>query len=104
MLPSLEALQKNLDMTTELGFVKGKVDIAKHVDLPSSRPPRVSSRLVAAPAIHSKCQQSGIQRPRQRRSFQPLARDDARRRMTRSSHLDGLTDFVLARLKVFAVQ
>ncbi len=33
MLPNLEALQKNLDMTTELGFVKGKVDIAKHVDL-----------------------------------------------------------------------
>jgi sulfonate transport system substrate-binding protein len=33
MLPNLEALQKNLDMTTDLGFVKGKVDIANHVDL-----------------------------------------------------------------------
>ena len=33
MLPNLEALQKNLDMTTDLGFVKGKVDLAKHVDL-----------------------------------------------------------------------
>jgi sulfonate transport system substrate-binding protein len=33
MLPNLEALQKNLDMTTDLGFVKGKVDLAKYVDL-----------------------------------------------------------------------
>jgi NitT/TauT family transport system substrate-binding protein len=33
MLPNLEALQKNLDMTTDLGFVKGKVDLAKHLDL-----------------------------------------------------------------------
>jgi NitT/TauT family transport system substrate-binding protein len=33
MLPNLEALQKNLDMTTDLGFVKGKVDLANHVDL-----------------------------------------------------------------------
>jgi len=33
MLPNLEALQKNLDMTTDLGFVKGRVDLARHVDL-----------------------------------------------------------------------
>jgi len=33
MVPNLEALQKNLDMTTDLGFVKGNVDLAKHVDL-----------------------------------------------------------------------
>jgi NitT/TauT family transport system substrate-binding protein len=33
MLPNLAALQKNLDMTTDLGFVKAKVDLAKHVDL-----------------------------------------------------------------------
>jgi NitT/TauT family transport system substrate-binding protein len=33
MLPNLDALQKNLDMTTDLGFVKAKVDLAKHVDL-----------------------------------------------------------------------
>src|SRR5262245_59426778 len=33
MLPNLEALQKNLDMTTDLGFVKGKVDLSTHVDL-----------------------------------------------------------------------
>jgi NitT/TauT family transport system substrate-binding protein len=33
MLPNLDALQKNLDMTTELGFVKAKVDLAKYVDL-----------------------------------------------------------------------
>ena len=33
MLPNLEALQKNLDMTTDLGFVKGRVDLAKYVDL-----------------------------------------------------------------------
>jgi NitT/TauT family transport system substrate-binding protein len=33
MLPNLEALQKNLDMTSDLGFVKGKVDVAKYTDL-----------------------------------------------------------------------
>lgn len=33
MLPNLEALQKNLDMTTDLGFVKARVDLTKHVDL-----------------------------------------------------------------------
>src|SRR5262249_27950929 len=33
MLPNLEALQRNLDMTTDLGFVKGKVDLAQHTDL-----------------------------------------------------------------------
>jgi len=33
MLPNLGALQKNLDMTADLGFVKGKVDLAKHLDL-----------------------------------------------------------------------
>jgi NitT/TauT family transport system substrate-binding protein len=33
MLPNLEALQRNLDMTTDLGFVKGKLDLASHVDL-----------------------------------------------------------------------
>src|SRR5215510_5772606 len=33
MLPNLEALQRNLDMTTELGFVNGRVDAAQHMDL-----------------------------------------------------------------------
>jgi sulfonate transport system substrate-binding protein len=33
MLPKLEALQKNLDMTTDLGFVNGKVDAIQHTDL-----------------------------------------------------------------------
>jgi NitT/TauT family transport system substrate-binding protein len=33
LLPNLDALQKNLDMTTDLGFVKGKVDLSRHVDL-----------------------------------------------------------------------
>ena len=33
MRPDLETLQRNLDMTTDLGFLKGKVDLAKHVDL-----------------------------------------------------------------------
>ena len=32
-LPNLEALQRNLDMTTDLGFVKGKVDVTQHTDL-----------------------------------------------------------------------
>jgi NitT/TauT family transport system substrate-binding protein len=33
MLPNLEALQRNLDMTTDLGFVQGKVNAAQHTDL-----------------------------------------------------------------------
>jgi NitT/TauT family transport system substrate-binding protein len=33
MLPNLDALQRNLDMTADLGFVKARVDLAKHVDL-----------------------------------------------------------------------
>jgi NitT/TauT family transport system substrate-binding protein len=33
MLPNLQALQRNLDMTTDLGFVKGRVDVTKYTDL-----------------------------------------------------------------------
>jgi NitT/TauT family transport system substrate-binding protein len=33
MLPNLDALQKNVDLTTELGFVKSKYDIKNYVDL-----------------------------------------------------------------------
>jgi sulfonate transport system substrate-binding protein len=33
LLPNVDALQKNLDMTSELGFLKGKVELARHVDL-----------------------------------------------------------------------
>jgi len=33
MLPNLEALQKNVDLTQELGFVKGKVDVKAYADL-----------------------------------------------------------------------
>ena len=33
MVPNLEALQRNLDQTYELGFVKSKVDLSKHTDL-----------------------------------------------------------------------
>ena len=33
LLPNLEALQRNVDMTQDLGFVKKKIDIKKHVDL-----------------------------------------------------------------------
>ena len=33
LIPNLEALQRNLDMTTDLGFARGKVDLKKHVDL-----------------------------------------------------------------------
>ncbi|MGB6662604.1 MAG: ABC transporter substrate-binding protein [Xanthobacteraceae bacterium] len=31
--PDLEALKKNVDITTELGFFSGSVDLAKHTDL-----------------------------------------------------------------------
>ena len=33
MLPNLAALQKNVDLTRELGFVKGKVDVKAYADL-----------------------------------------------------------------------
>lgn len=33
MLPDLVALQKNLDMTSDLGFVKSKIDVKKYIDL-----------------------------------------------------------------------
>jgi NitT/TauT family transport system substrate-binding protein len=33
MLPDLAALQRNLDMTRDLGFVRGRVDVQKHADL-----------------------------------------------------------------------
>src|SRR5499426_2993521 len=33
MLPDLAALQRNLDMTRELGFVRGAVDVKKYTDL-----------------------------------------------------------------------
>jgi NitT/TauT family transport system substrate-binding protein len=33
MLPDLEALQRNVDMTRDLGFVRGSIDIKKHSDL-----------------------------------------------------------------------
>jgi NitT/TauT family transport system substrate-binding protein len=33
MIPNLDALQKNVDMTKDLGFVKASVDVKKHSDL-----------------------------------------------------------------------
>ena len=33
MLPNLDALQKNVDMTKDLGFVKASLDVKKHADL-----------------------------------------------------------------------
>ena len=33
MLPDLNALQRNVDMTRDLGFVRGTIDIKKHADL-----------------------------------------------------------------------
>jgi NitT/TauT family transport system substrate-binding protein len=33
MLPNLDALQKNVDMTKDLGFVRASVDVKKHADL-----------------------------------------------------------------------
>ena len=33
MLPDLNALQRNVDMTRDLGFVRGAIDIKKHADL-----------------------------------------------------------------------
>src|SRR3954467_11320966 len=33
LMPDLKALQANLDLTTELGLLKGKVDVSKHSDL-----------------------------------------------------------------------
>jgi NitT/TauT family transport system substrate-binding protein len=33
LLPNLDALQKNVDMTQDLGFVKKKIDVKKYTDL-----------------------------------------------------------------------
>ncbi len=33
LVPNLEALQKNVDMTKELGFVKANLDVKAHSDL-----------------------------------------------------------------------
>jgi NitT/TauT family transport system substrate-binding protein len=33
LLPNVEALQRNVDMTHDLGFVKNKIDVKKHVDV-----------------------------------------------------------------------
>jgi sulfonate transport system substrate-binding protein len=33
MVPDLDALQKNVDMTRDLGFVRSKLDVKKHADL-----------------------------------------------------------------------
>jgi NitT/TauT family transport system substrate-binding protein len=33
LMPNLEALQRNVDTTRDLGFVKGKIDIKKYADL-----------------------------------------------------------------------
>jgi sulfonate transport system substrate-binding protein len=33
MMPNLDALQKNVDMTKDLGFVRASFDVKKHADL-----------------------------------------------------------------------
>ena len=33
MIPDLDALQKNLDITKDLGFVRASLDIRKYTDL-----------------------------------------------------------------------
>ena len=33
MMPNLDALQKNVDLTKDLGFVKTSVDVKAHSDL-----------------------------------------------------------------------
>ena len=33
MVPDLAALQRNVDMTRDLGFVRGTIDVKKHADL-----------------------------------------------------------------------
>ena len=33
MLPNLDALQRNIDITRELGFVKNKIDVKQYSDL-----------------------------------------------------------------------
>ena len=33
MLPDLAALQKNVDMTKDLGFIRASFDVKKHADL-----------------------------------------------------------------------
>jgi hypothetical protein len=33
MLPDLKALQANIDLTHQLGFIKAKLDVSKYTDL-----------------------------------------------------------------------
>ena len=33
MLPNLDALQRNIDMTHDLGFIKAKLDVRAYTDL-----------------------------------------------------------------------
>jgi NitT/TauT family transport system substrate-binding protein len=33
MLPNLDALHRNIDMTHDLGFIKAKLDVSKYADL-----------------------------------------------------------------------
>ena len=33
MMPDLEALQRNVDMTHDLGFIRGNLDVQKYTDL-----------------------------------------------------------------------
>jgi NitT/TauT family transport system substrate-binding protein len=37
LIPNLEALQRNVDTTRDLGFVKNHIDIAKYADLSLAR-------------------------------------------------------------------
>ena len=99
MLPNLEALQRNLDMTTDLGFVKGKVDVDQahgpfhrqggggavevepsdlRVQAGRRKPPGVSERRKAIDhtvlgAIASWCQSSSRRRSERHRLDQDVA-------------------------------
>jgi NitT/TauT family transport system substrate-binding protein len=33
MIPNLEALQRNVDMTHDLGFIRAKLDVKQYTDL-----------------------------------------------------------------------
>jgi hypothetical protein len=33
MVPNVDALQANLDMQQQMGFLKAKIDVKKHLDL-----------------------------------------------------------------------
>ena len=56
MLPDLAALQKNVDMTRDLGFVRSALDVKKHADL--SIVEEAAKRLKSSSILYDLCERA----------------------------------------------